>query len=282
VTNATLAGRRIAITGGARGIGLATARELSGRGATVFIGDVDEPLAAEAAAHLGGAAVGLALDVADADSFDQFIRAVTTHGPLDVLINNAGIMPIGSFVEQAPETMRRALEVNVLGCLHGMRAVLPAMVERGAGHILNVASSAGKAPVPGGVVYCASKSAVVAMTETARVEYANTGVQFTCVMPHFTNTELIAGTTPTKLVPVVEPAEVAKAIARTIARPTDDVYVPKMMRSMLRVNGLFGRRFRDRVNRRLGAYDTFLHFDKNQRSGYDARVSDSKGARGTS
>ncbi len=273
MTNATLPGKRIVITGGARGIGLATARELSGRGATVFIGDVDEPMAVQAATQIGGNAVGLALDVADPESFDRFIRAASADGPLDVLINNAGIMPIGSFVEQAPETMRRAFEVNVLGCLHGMRAVLPAMVERGTGHILNIASTAGKAPVPGGVVYCGSKSAVVAMTETVRVEYADTGVQFTCVMPHFTNTELIAGTTPTKLVPVIEPADVAKAIAQAIVRPTEDVFVPKMIGSMLRVNGLFGRRFRDRVNRRLGAYDTFLHFDKNQRSVYDNRVS---------
>ena len=269
------AGKRIAITGGARGIGLATARALSRRGDTIFIGDIDEPLAVEAAAQIGGDAVGLALDVTDAESFDRFIRTASADGPLDVLINNAGIMPIGAFVEQTPETMRRAFEVNVLGCLHGMRAVLPAMLERGAGHILNVASTAGKAPVPGGVVYCGTKSAVVAMTETARVEYANTGVHFTCVMPHFTNTELIAGTTPTKLVPLIEPADVASAIARAITRPTEDVFVPKRMGSMLRVNGLFGRRFRDRVNRRLGAYDTFLHFDKNERSGYDGRVSNS-------
>jgi NADP-dependent 3-hydroxy acid dehydrogenase YdfG len=184
-------------------------------------------------------------------------------------------MPIGSFVDQAPETMRRALEINVLGCLHGMRSALPAMVERRAGHIINVASTAGKTPVPGGVVYCGSKSAVVAITETARVAYADSGVHFTCVMPHFTNTELIAGTTATKLVPVIEPEDVAHAIARAVLRPTEDVFVPKMMGPMLGANVLLGRRFRDTVSRRLGAYETFLHFDKNQRSGYDARAGNS-------
>ncbi len=266
---------RIAITGGARGIGLATARELSGRGATVFIGDLDEQLAVEAAAQVGPGTVGVALDVSDAESFEHFIRVATADGPLDVLVNNAGIMPIGAFLDQAPDVMRRAFEVNVLGCLHGMRAVLPEMVQRGAGHIVNVASTAGKTPVPGGVVYCGSKSAVVAITETARVEYAGSGVDFTCVMPHFTNTELIAGTTATKLVPVIEPEDVAQAIARAIARPTEDVFFPRVMGPMLGANRLLGRRFRDTVSRRLGAYDTFLHFDKSERSGYNDRVGNS-------
>jgi len=275
VTKTTLAGKRIAITGGARGIGLATARELSRRGATVFIGDVDEPLAIQAAGQVGQTAVGLALDVAEADSFDRFIQTASADGPVDVLINNAGIMPIGPFIEQAPATLRRAFEVNALGCLNGMRAVLPAMLERRAGHIVNVASTAGKTPVPGGVVYCGTKSAVVAITETARVEYARSGVQFTCVMPHFTNTELIAGTTATKLVRVIEPEDVAQAIARAIARPTEDVFVPKVIGPMVRANGFFGRRLRDAVSRRLGAYDTFLDFDKSERSGYDDRVSNS-------
>ena len=275
MAESSLSGKRIAITGGARGIGLATARELARRGAPVVIGDIEEALAVQAAAQIGSEAVGLALDVSDADSFDRFVNTASADGSLDVLINNAGIMPIGSFVKQAPETLRRALEVNVLGCLHGMRSALPAMVERGAGHIINVASTAGKTPVPGGVVYCGSKSAVVAITETARVEYAGTGVHFTCVMPHFTNTELIAGTTATKLVPVVEPEDVAEAIARAIVRPTEDVFIPQRIGPMLGVNHLLGRRFRDSVSRRLGAYDTFLHFDKNQRSGYDARVSKS-------
>ena len=266
---------RIAITGGARGIGLATARELSRRGATVFIGDLDEALVVEAAAQVGPGTVGVALDVSDAKSFEHFVQVATADGPLDVLINNAGIMPIGPFLDQTPETMRRAFEVNVLGCLHGMRAVLPAMVQRGAGHVVNVASTAGKTPVPGGVVYCGSKSAVVAITETARVEYASTGAHFTCVMPHFTNTELISGTTATRLVRVIEPEDVAQAIARAIVRPTEDVFVPRAMGPMLGANALLGRRFRDRLSRRLGAYDTFLHFDKSQRSGYDARVSNS-------
>jgi short-subunit dehydrogenase len=275
VTTSTLQGCRVAITGGARGIGLATARELASRGAVVFLGDLDETLASAAAAQIGHGAVGLVVDVADDRSFAGFMAQATADEPLDVLINNAGIMPIGPFLEQTPATLKRTMEVNIMGCLNGMRVALPAMVERGTGHIINVASTAGKTPVPGGIAYCGSKSAVVAMTETARVEFADSGVHFTCVMPHFTNTELIAGTTATRLLPVVEPEDVAKAMVDAVEHRHTDVFVPTMIGPILQAQSLLGRRIRDTMNRRLGAYDTFLHFDKSKRSGYDDRVSNS-------
>lgn len=273
MTTTSLSGRRVAITGAARGIGLATARLLHERGATVVIGDLDGDAAAAAAASVGPGATGLALDVADHASYAAFLEAATADGPLDVLVNNAGIMPIGPLAGQSPATLRRALDVNVLGCLHGLQLALPAMVERGSGHVVNVASTAGRTPVPGGIAYCATKSAVVALTETARVEYDGTGVDFTCVMPHFTNTELIAGTTATRLIPVVEPEDVAAAIADAIVRRRKDVFVPRMIGPLLRTQPLLGRRLRDAMSRRLGAYDTFLHFDRGQRAGYDDRIS---------
>lgn len=275
MSTTSLAGRRIAVTGAARGIGLATARLLHARGATVVIGDLDGASAAEAAASIGPDVTGLALDVADHASYAAFLSAATADGPLDVLVNNAGIMPIGPLVEQSPATLRRALDVNVLGCLNGLHLALPAMVERGSGHVVNVASTAGRTPVPGGVAYCATKSAVVALTETARVEHAGTGVDFTCVMPHFTNTELIAGTTATRLIPVIEPEDVATAIADAIVSRRKDVFVPRMIGPILRTQPLMGRRLRDAVSRRLGAYDTFLHFDRGQRAGYDHRINQS-------
>jgi NADP-dependent 3-hydroxy acid dehydrogenase YdfG len=268
----TLNGLRIAITGGARGIGLATAKELYAQGASVVIGDLDVDLVTQSASEIGAGVLGLALDVSDHASYAAFLKAATADGPIDVLVNNAGVMPIGHFVEQSPETLRRALEVNVLGCLHGMSLALPPMLDRGAGHIINVASTAGKSPVPGGVAYCATKSAVVALTETARVEHRGTGVAFTCVMPHFTNTELIAGTRATKLIPVVEPEDVGRAIADAVASKPKDVYVPKVVGAILRTQPLFGRRLRDTVNSRLGAYDTFLTFDRDERAAYDDRV----------
>jgi short-subunit dehydrogenase len=198
--------------------------------------------------------------------------AEAAFGPLDVLVNNAGIMPIGPLLEESAGTARRALEVNVAGALIGMKAVLPAMTARGSGHVVNVASVAGKSPVPGGLTYAATKAAVISMTESARVEFAGTGVLFTCVMPSFTNTDLIAGTTGTRLVRTVEPEEVGGAIAAAIARPVKDVYVPRSLGPIVRSQPLLGRALRDRVNRLLGADTVFLRVDAAARRAYDERI----------
>ena len=260
---------RIAVTGAGRGIGLATAKALHDEGATVIIGDLDESAAQAAATTIGPRAQAYALDVADYDSFARFIE---NAGPVDVLVNNAGIMPIGRFLDLPPAVHRKAVEVNVIGCLNGMHLALPGMLERGRGQIVNVASTAGKTPVPGGLSYCGTKSAVIALTETARVEYAGSGVEFTCVMPHFTNTELISGTSAMRFFPVVEPEDVADAIVNAIRKPKADVYVPKIVGAVLRTQRLMGRGVRDFVSRKLGAYNTFLDVDQSARAGYDSRI----------
>lgn len=268
----SLNGYRITITGAARGIGFATASALAARGANIVIGDLDQGAASAAAAAIGPAAQGLHVDISDQASFNAFHAAATTAGPIDVLINNAGIMPIGRFLDSPVDVYRRAVEINVLGCIYGMHTFLPNMLERGQGHIVNIASTAGKSPVPGGIVYCGTKSAVVALTEAARVEYASSGISFTCVMPHFTNTELITGTTPTRLVPLVQPSGVAHAIVSAITDRKSDVFVPKMMGPLLKTQPLLGRRIRDLVNRKLGAYNTFLDFDTEPRANYNRRI----------
>jgi len=271
----SLRGRRIAITGAGRGIGLATAKALYRHGATIVIGDLDSESAVAAATIVGPGTEGYPVDVSDYESFATFHKEATAHAPLDVLINNAGIMPIGRFLEQPADRHRRAVEINVMGCINGMHLALPAMVERGRGHVINIASSAGKAPVPGGLTYCGTKAAVIALTETARVEYAGTGVDFTCVMPSFTNTELIAGTAGLKFIPTAQPDDVAEAIVAAITRPTADVFVPKIIGPILRTQPLIGRRLRDLINRKLGAYTTFLDFDPNVRAAYQHRIDES-------
>lgn len=269
----SLKGKRVAITGGARGIGLATARALHARGAEVAIGDLDLDLAKQAGASIADTVVALRLDVSERASFHQFLDDTKDQlGGLDVLINNAGIMPIGPLLDLDGAVMRRAMEINVLGTLTGMQLALPDMVAQGSGHIVNLASSAGKAAVPGGITYCASKAAVVSMTEGARLEFGSQGIRFTCVMPSFTNTELIAGTQGTKGLRNVEPDEVASAIADALETGQLDVYAPKVLRQIFYTQPLLGRRVRDFMNRRLGAYDTFLKIDHSKRDHYDQRI----------
>lgn len=263
----------VAISGAGRGIGLSTAKALYATGARVVIGDIDVAAAEAAAAAFGDRAAATSLDVSDFDSFAAFVAFTeSTFGPLDVLISNAGIMPIGPFLDESAATAKRATDINLGGCLNGMRSALPGMLDRGRGHIINVASVAGKSPVPGGLTYAATKAAVISATETARVEYAGRGLHFTCVMPSFTNTELIAGTQGTRFLKNVEPEDVANAIVAVIARPKADVYVPKMLAPIVKTTPLMGRRLRDRVNKALKADRTFLEIDHSARAAYDTRI----------
>ena len=150
------AAKTVAITGGARGIGYQTAKELIRRGHRVAIGDVDEARAKEAADELGVKVV-TRLDVTDPDSFRDFLDLVERDlGPLDVLINNAGIMPTGHAHEEDDAVTRRQVEINVLGVIFGTKLALQRMLPRGAGHIINTASLAGELAVPGLATYCGS------------------------------------------------------------------------------------------------------------------------------
>ena len=269
-----------AVTGGARGIGQATSTALRERGARVAIGDIDAQAAAAAATSLGPDAVSGRLDVTDPESFAAFLALVERElGPLDVLVNNAGIMPVGPMLDEPHAVARRVVDINLMGCMTGMKLALPGMLDRRRGHIVNIASAAGKSPVPGGASYCATKAAIVALTETARVEFAGRGVDFTCVMPSFTATDLIAGTRVTRFIAAVAPAVVGEAIARAVVRPRPDVYVPATVGPMLRMQPLLGRRLRDAMNRFIGADRSFLDIDHAARRDYDARI---RGERRTS
>ncbi len=272
-TSRTLSGKRILITGAGRGIGRATALELTRRGAQVAIGDVDADAAKEAADLIGPAASAYHLDVSSAESFEQFVTdAGRDLGGIDVLINNAGIMPIGHFLDIGLPTVQRATTINLVGPIIGMRSVLPLFLSQGAGHIVNVASSAGRTPVPGGTVYCAQKAGLISITDSARLEFGSRGITFTAVMPSFTNTDLISGTKGTKFVKTVEPEEVAAGIAKAIEKKKRDVYAPASLRAIYAMEPFLGRRVREAMYRSLGAYDTFLDIDPAGRAAYDDRI----------
>jgi NAD(P)-dependent dehydrogenase (short-subunit alcohol dehydrogenase family) len=269
----SLGGKVVAITGAARGIGLATAKELQSRGARIAIGDIDADAVASAGKVLGPGVITTRLDVTKADSFSAFLALTERElGPIDVLINNAGIMPIGPFLEESDPTCGRVLDINVGGVLLGMKLALPGMLNRGRGHIINLASVAGRSPVPGGVTYAASKAAIVSATESVRVEFAGRGVDFTCVMPSFTATDLIAGTKGVRFIKNVKPEAVATAIADAVGEPKLDVFVPKSVGGVIKFNDLTGRKLRDFMNHLIRADKTFLDVDRSARSYYEDRI----------
>jgi NADP-dependent 3-hydroxy acid dehydrogenase YdfG len=269
----TLAGRVVAITGAARGIGRATAAALLREGATVAIGDLDLELARRTAEEIGPQAAAFGLDVADRASFEAFVAAVEEQlEPVDVLVNNAGIMPLGPFVEEADATARRTVDVNVHGVLHGMKVVLPRFVARGDGHLVNIASAAGKAPYPGGATYCGTKHFVVGVSETVRGELRGTGVEVSVVMPVVVDTELASGVGSPHGVPRIKPEHVAEAIVGALKRPRFDVYVPRSIGPLTALGAVLPRRVREAAMRAIGADRVLWQVDPAARRGYELRA----------
>ena len=174
----SLEGQVVAITGAGRGIGRATAAACVRAGMKVAIGDLDVAAAEQTAAELGHGTIALPVNVVERDSVRRFLDAVEAQlGPLDVLVNNAGIMPLGPFDAESDETARRLVDINVHGVLHGMKEALPRMRARGRGHIVNIASTAGKVGFAGGATYSGTKHFVVGVSESVRAELRGTPIR---------------------------------------------------------------------------------------------------------
>ena len=203
-------GSVVLITGGARGIGAATAALFAEHGARVWIGDVDEDACLRTAADIG--VRGARLDVTSMPSWRELLSRIDSQdGPLDILVNNAGVMPLGALDAESEQIRDLTLDVNVRGVLNGMQAVLGPMARRGRGQVINVASMAGMIPIPGMVTYNASKFAALGASLAARQEYAGTGVAVTAVLPSAVRTELSSGARLGGGMPTVDASDVAAA-----------------------------------------------------------------------
>jgi NAD(P)-dependent dehydrogenase (short-subunit alcohol dehydrogenase family) len=276
-----ISGKTIAITGAARGIGFATAKALLARGARVVIGDRDVALQESAVAGLGklGQVSGYPLDVTDRESFATFLDKARTDGGghIDVLINNAGVMPIGPFLDQSETAIRSSIEVNLYGVIAGCQLVLPDMIARRSGHVINIASLSGLIPVPGQVVYVGAKFGVVGLSAALADEMAPHGVEVSVVMPPFTNTELISGTKNSGAIKPVEPEDIAAAVVKTLDKPKTHVSVPTPLRFTAQAAQMLGPRGRRWMNKRLGLDRVFLDFDTSARQKYEQRAQSAQG-----
>jgi NAD(P)-dependent dehydrogenase (short-subunit alcohol dehydrogenase family) len=269
----SLHGRVVVVTGGGRGIGRAIAGALAAKGCRVAIGDLDAHAAREAAEALGDEAVGLALDVTDRPGFTTFLDEVERRlGPVDILVNNAGIMAVGPFDEEDELTVVRQLEINLHAVIHGTKEAVRRMKPRGTGHIVNVASSAGKTGVPNLATYCATKHGVVGMSEALRFELRGTGVEISVVMPGIVRTELAAGLVETRGFKISTVDEVAELVVEALEFPRFDVFVPRSIGPTWAAMQIIPRRAREAIARVLKIDRALLEADRDARAAYEARA----------
>lgn len=275
-----LDGAVVAITGGARGIGRATAAEFVRRGATVLIGDLDADTAAATANELGESVHAAPLDVADAGSFQRFLNDAAALGPLQVLVNNAGIMPVGRYLDQPQSVLKAMVDVNIWGVSHGMRLALPPMIDRGQGHVVNVASLAGRLHLPGMAMYCATKWAVLGLSLSVRDELAGTGVTVSTVLPSAIATDLAAGIPgpfgnfglSAALRP---PAEVARVVVGTVRTRAATTTAPSVFKAAEVVLALTPAMMHSRIFRLIGfGPDSNLYKTTAVREDYDKRITE--------
>jgi NAD(P)-dependent dehydrogenase (short-subunit alcohol dehydrogenase family) len=244
VSGPTLKGRHALVTGGGRGIGTAVAVRLVAEGARVTLLARTQEQLDEVATALGEAAQSVCADVSDGAGLTLACeRAAQSFGPIDILINNAG-QARSAPLHKAPEELWHAmLAVNLTGTYNGMRAVLPSMLERNFGRIVNVASTAGLRGYPYVAAYCASKHGVIGLTRAAALEVARSNITVNAICPGFTETaileesivniqkttgrsaaqarEMLTGTNPQGR--LIQPAEVANAVAWLCLPGTESV-----------------------------------------------------------
>ncbi|TGQ74456.1 MAG: SDR family oxidoreductase [Mesorhizobium sp.] len=230
--------KTVLITGASSGIGAAIARELGAAGAKLMLGarrtDRLEALAAEIAAN-GGTVMHRRLDVTDRGDVAAFAEAARqAWGGVDVIVNNAGVMPLSLMASLKVDEWDRMVDVNIKGVLYGIAAVLPEMTARGSGHIINIASIGALAVSPTAAVYCATKYAVRAISDGLRQE--NDAIRVTCIHPGVVESELAETITDpvaaeamkTYRAIALQPGAIARAVRFAIEQP-DDVDVNEIV-----------------------------------------------------
>ena len=248
-----IAGRTALVTGGASGIGFLTGKLLLEQGAArLVVWDVQQAAMDRVVAELtslGHRVDAFRVDVTDLAQVQRTLEDMHARGiAVDVLVNNAGIVVGKEFLGHSHDDIHRTMAVNTLAPMHLAREILPGMLERGRGHVVNIASAAGLVSNPGMSVYCASKWAVIGWSDSLRIEMerSRTGVRVTTVMPYYIDTGMFAGV-QTRVIPILKPDYVAREIVAAIRKDRVFLYLPKPVGLVPLLRGLLPARWFDRI-----------------------------------
>lgn len=255
-----LDGRRVLITGGAQGIGLEMALKFAGRGAEVVIADINERKLADAKSKI--AATGVAtwafpVDVTNPTSIASLkAQVLAESGPVDVLVNNAGVVFGGPFTETPLDRHFKTYEVNTLGLVAMTHAFLPDLIERPEAHLVNISSASGFVGLPYGSTYASSKWAVIGFSESIRSELKVLGhehVHVTIVCPSYIGTGMFEGAEAPKATEILEPDYLAEKVVQAVERGRVYVLEPWMVKITPLLRGLLPTALLDRVSTLFGA-----------------------------
>lgn len=258
------------VTGGASGIGRLMARGFLEKGARrLIIWDRDGEALDRAARELDPAAAlqsrvhPVQVDVTDLDAVRRSVAELgEAELEVDILVNNAGVVVGREFAEHAHDDIRRTMEVNTMAPMHLALELLPGMVERRRGHIVNIASAAGLVSNPKMSVYCGSKWAMVGWSDALRIELERdgAGVRVTTVLPYYISTGMFDGVR-SPLIPILTPEKVARAVVSAVEKDRIFLHLPWIVRLVPLLRGLLPARLFDRVvGDGLGVYGTMRGF----------------------
>ncbi|MBW2380418.1 MAG: SDR family oxidoreductase [Deltaproteobacteria bacterium] len=255
-----LQGKRVLITGGAQGVGLEMALKFAGRGAEVVIADLNEAKLGEATAKIeaaGAAAWGFPVDVTDPASIASLKAQIAAEvGPVDVLVNNAGIVFGGPFTETPLDRHLKTYAVNTLGVVAMTHAFLPDLIERPEAHLVNISSASGFIGLPYGSTYASSKWAVIGFSESIRAELKVLGhehVHVTIVCPSFIGTGMFEGAEAPKATNILEPDFIAEKVVHAVERNRIHVLEPWMVKITPLLRELLPTALYDRISHLFGA-----------------------------
>ena len=262
-----LDGRRVLITGGAQGIGFEMAKKFAGRGAEIVIADLNEGKLAEAKAEIeamGVSAWGFPVDVTNPASIASLRAQIAAEaGPIDVLVNNAGVVFGGPFTETPLDQHFKTYEVNTLGLVAMTHAFLPGLIDRPEAHVVNISSASGFIGLPYGSTYASSKWAVIGFSESIRSELIMLGhkhVHVTIVCPSYIGTGMFEGAEAPKTTHLLEPDFVAEKVVHAVEHNSVYVIEPWLVKVTPLLRDLLPVKLYDRISHLFGADTSMAHW----------------------